>query len=179
VQINRDETNHSLRLAGGWNHDASLGMESFRPFYGRPIILTIVKTPGPMKNATRFFINGVRSDEGPLSRPVEGRETVPDIQHRTDIGVYMGRALSWCGSFRGDVAEAIVYSAALTDEQRAGLESHLAEKYAITLESQVRATRVAFSHSALRTPQFPPSSLAATCSVFRRAASDKWPCWGC
>ncbi len=144
IEIERTQ-DHQLDLAGGFGHDASLGPGSCRPLYGQAIILAIVKTPGPMKDTTRFFVNGEPSTALPLERQVSGSDTVPDIQHRDDIGVFMGKALSWCGSLRGDVAEAIVYNAALDDSTRAGLEAHLAEKYAITLARDFRATRVSFS----------------------------------
>ena len=57
VQINRGE-DHALHLAGGWNHDASLGKGSFKSYYGQPLLLTIIKTPGSMKKTTTFFLNG-------------------------------------------------------------------------------------------------------------------------
>ena len=53
VQINRGE-DHALHFAGGWNHDASLGSGSFKPYYGKPIILTVTKQPGPMRSTTRL-----------------------------------------------------------------------------------------------------------------------------
>lgn len=131
IQINQGE-DHALHFAGGWNHDASLGKGSFKPYYGKTIVLTAIKQPGPMRTATRLFINGepaVRSSGDAL----EGRDTVPDIQHRTDIGAYLGKAVSWAGSIRGDVGEVIVYNKALSDAERLGVEGHLAEKYGLTL----------------------------------------------
>jgi hypothetical protein len=143
VQINRGE-DHALHFAGGWNHDASLGAGSYKPFYGKPVILIITKVPGPMRSTTRIYVNGEpagKSADGAL----EGRDTVPDIQHRTDIGAYMGKAVSWAGSFRGDIAETIVYNRALSDAERQGLESHLGEKFAVPLRTQVAATRAKFT----------------------------------
>jgi hypothetical protein len=145
LQINRDATNHSWRLAGGWNHDATLGPESFRPLYDRPVILTVVKRPGPMKGTTRFFIDGEPSEESPWRRTVDGRDTVPDIQHRNDIGVYLGRAVGWAGSFRGDVAEVVIYNTALGDADRVAVEAQLAEKYAIGLAAQLQGTAAHFT----------------------------------
>ncbi len=131
-QINRGE-DHALHFAGGWNHDASLGAGSFKPYYGKSIILTVTKTPGPMRSSTRMFINGesVLRTAGEL---LEGRDTVPDIQHRTNIGAYLGKAVSWAGSIQGDVGEVLVYNQALSDTERLGIEGHLAEKYGMTLK---------------------------------------------
>lgn len=131
VQINRGE-DHALHFAGGWNHDASLGAGSFKPLYGKPLLLTIIKEPGPIRTTTRFFINGQPATR-PDGQPLEGRDSVPDIQHRTDIGPYLGKALDWCGSIRGDVGEVIVYSQALSDVRRQALESHLADKFGLWL----------------------------------------------
>jgi hypothetical protein len=113
VQINRGE-DHALQLAGGWNHDASLGRGSFRPYYGKSVLLTIVKQPGPMRSTPRLFINGAAALR-PGGEPLEGRDGVPDIQHRSDIGVYLGKALAWCGSIQGDLGEVLVYNSALED----------------------------------------------------------------
>jgi mono/diheme cytochrome c family protein len=136
---------HELSLAGGHGHDAVLGKGSCKPLYGRPMILSIVKTAGPMRQTTRFFINGDPSTAPPLSRPVTGSDAVPDIQHRSDIGLYLGKAANWSGGFRGDVGEVLIYGTALNDDQRYALESHLAEKYAITLPRQFRETRATFT----------------------------------
>ena len=143
VQINRG-ANHALHFAGGWNHDASLGAGSFKPLYGKSIILSVTKRPGPIRSTTRFFINGELANKSP-DAPLEGRDTVPDIQHRTDIGAYMGKALNWSGSFRGDVGEVVVYNKALADPERQAVESYLAEKFGIVLASQIAATRATFT----------------------------------
>ncbi len=143
VQINRGE-DHALHFAGGWNHDASLGAGSFKPLYGKSIILSVTKRPGSIRSTTRFFINGELANKS-ADAPLEGRDTVPDIQHRADIGAHMGKALSWSGSFRGDVGEVIVYNKALSDAERHAVEGHLADKFAIVLASQVAATRATFT----------------------------------
>lgn len=145
VQINRGE-DHALHFAGGWNHDASLGAGSYKTYYRRPLMLIVSKSPGPMRTSTRIYLNGElagKSADGAL----EGRDSVPDIQHRSDIGAYMGKAVSWAGSFRGDVAEAIIYDRVLSDAERQGVESHLGEKYAIPLRSQIAATRARFTEA--------------------------------
>lgn len=143
VQINQGE-DHALHLAGGWNHDASAGRGSFKPLFGQPIILTATKRPGPMRTTTRLFVNGeplAATSGGEL----EGRDTVPDIRHRSDIGAYMGKAVSWAGSIHGDVGEVLVYNQALTDAARAGVETHLAEKFGILLRTQPVAPSAVFT----------------------------------
>ncbi len=143
IQINRGE-DHALHFAGGWNHDASAGAGSFKPLYGRPVIVVVTKEPGPMRTATRIFVNGERIGKAPDGQ-LEGCDTIPDIQHRSDIGAYMGKAVSWAGSFRGDVGEVIVYNRALADAERQRLEIYLGEKYAILLPAQIAATRASFT----------------------------------
>ncbi|MCY2965725.1 MAG: DUF1549 domain-containing protein, partial [Planctomycetota bacterium] len=143
IQINRGEK-HALHFAGGWNHDASLGSGSFQPWYGQPVILTIVKTPGPIRTTTRIYLNSELAGIGDPGK-LEGRDTVPEIQHRADVGAFLGRAVSWAGRIQGDVGEALVYSRALSDATRQGVESWLADKYGIALRSQELATRAKFT----------------------------------
>ena len=132
IQINRGE-DHALHFAGGWNHDASLGAGSFKPYYGKTIILTVTKVAGPMRSSTRLFINGEAALRT-AGEPLEGRDTVPDIQHRSNIGAYLGKAVSWAGSIQGDVGEVLVYNKALNNHERLGIEGHLAEKYGMILK---------------------------------------------
>jgi hypothetical protein len=125
----------SLDFAGGWGHDAVLAPGSFQPRFGKPIIATFVKTPGPIKDTTRFYINGKLA--GPIEgQPVTGRNTVPDIQHRADIGVFLGKALSWCGAFQGDIGEVLVYNTALADADRLGVEVYLGEKFGLWIDEE-------------------------------------------
>ncbi|MBI5757991.1 MAG: PSD1 domain-containing protein [Planctomycetales bacterium] len=144
VQISRPRK-HELQLAGGWNHDAGLGADSMQPLYRQPLLLSITKRPGPMRATTRFFLNGAAAEKSVPPRTVEGRDTVPDIQHRQDIGAYLGKAVSWAGSFRGDLAEAIIYNRVLTDAEREGVELSLAEKYGLILPSQLAQTTTRFT----------------------------------
>lgn len=134
VQINRGEDD-ALHFAGGWNHDASLGSGSFKPHFGRTVLLTVVKRPGPMRSTTELFINGVKAERS-NGEPLEGRDGIPDIQHRSDIGVYFGKALDWCGSIQGDLAEAIVYNSALNSSQRMSVEGYLADRYSLWLDPE-------------------------------------------
>lgn len=125
----------SLDFAGGWGHDAVLAPGAYQPHFGKPIIATFVKTPGPIKDTTRFYINGKLA--GPIEgQPVTGRDTVPDIQHRADIGVFLGKALSWCGAFQGDIGEVLVYNTALADADRLGVEVYLGEKFGLWIDEE-------------------------------------------
>ena len=164
LQINRAE-DHALHVAGGWNHDASLGAGSFKARYGRPTLLIAVKTPGPMRTTTRVFI------DGEPAAIVEGRDTVPAIRHRADIGAFLGRAVGWSGSIKGDVGEALVFDTALLDEQRQGLEAWLGDKYALPLGGPHRvpppsyslAERSHWAYQPIGDPAPPPVRDPAAC----------------
>lgn len=132
LQINRGE-DHALHFAGGWNHDASLGNGSFKSHYGKSLILTVTKKPGPMRTMTRFYLNGEEAV------PTEGRETLPDIQHRSDIGAYLGKATNWAGSILGDVGEVLLYNKALSEDERLAVECHLAEKFGVMIKPLLAA----------------------------------------
>ncbi|MFO0878165.1 MAG: PSD1 and planctomycete cytochrome C domain-containing protein [Gemmataceae bacterium] len=134
-----------LMLAGGWGHDATLGKGSFGPLWNRPLVMTVVKKPGPMRASTRIFVDGVPVEESPLKRKVEGVDGIPDIQHRDDIGLYLGKALAWSGSIRGDVSEAIVFNAALGDEQRTAVELGLMERYGVLHPSVLAQSKATFT----------------------------------
>lgn len=136
LQINRAEE-HALRFAGGWMNDASAGNGSFKPCFGRPTLIVGVKQPGPIRTTTRLFIDG--REVRPPSGELEGRDGIPDLRHRTDIGAFLGKAVSWCGSIEGDVGEALVFSSALDDKSRVGLEAWLGDKYALDLGGPHRA----------------------------------------
>ena len=144
VQINRGEDS-ALHFAGGFNHDASYGQGSFKPYYGKTILLSITKQPGPMRSTTRLFINGEPAI-GPNGEAIEGTDSVLELEHRTDIGVFLGKALGWNGSIRGDLGEVLVYNRALTDTQRLNVESYLAEKFGLLLKPVLDAIpRVEFT----------------------------------
>ena len=134
--IEIDQTqDYSLDFAGGWGHDAILAPGSFRPHFNKPLILTFVKQPGPIRETTRFYLNGQLA--GPLDdQPVTGRDTVPDIQYRDDIGIFLGRALTWCGAFEGDIAEVLLYNSALNDADRFAMELGLGEKYGLWIDQE-------------------------------------------
>jgi cytochrome c553 len=132
-----------LKLAGGWNHDATLGKSSFASYWNNPVLLTVIRKPGPLRTTTRFFIDGIPSEESPLNRKVLGTDGIPDIQHRDDIGLYLGKALSWCGSIRGDIGEVAVFNSALSDEDRTAVEVSMSDRHGLihpTVLSQSKAT---------------------------------------
>jgi hypothetical protein len=134
--IEIDQTQqYSLDFAGGWGHDAILAPGSFQSLFGKPVIVTFVKTPGPIKDTTRFYINGKLA--GPIEdQPVTGRDTVPDIQHRSDIGAFLGKALSWCGAIQGDIGEVLLYNSTLSDADRLGVEVYLGEKFGLWIDEE-------------------------------------------
>lgn len=123
----------SLDFAGGHGHDAILAQNSYKPLYDKTSIITIVKTPGPINQTTRFYINGKLA--GPLpGNTLEGRDTIPDIQHREDVGVFLGKALGWSGAIQGDVGEVLLYNSALPDAQRLAVEAYLGQKYGLWID---------------------------------------------
>lgn len=125
----------SLDFAGGWGHDAILAPGSFQPLFGKPVIVTIIKQPGPMRQSTRFYLNGKLA--GPLNhQPLTGRDTVPDIKHRNDVGVFLGKALGFCGAIQGDIGEVLLYNTALSDADRAGIETYLGEKFGLWINAE-------------------------------------------
>jgi hypothetical protein len=134
IEIDRTQE-HSLDFAGGFGHDVFPGRGSFAPHYGKSVVLTIVKRPGPTRQTTQIFLNGrlLTNPEGAL----DGRDEILDLRHRRDVGVFLGKALGFCGPIQGDLGEVLVYSTALTDRQRQGLERHLAEKYGFLWEGVV------------------------------------------
>ena len=123
--------------------EATSGASLFKPFYGIPIIVTITKKPGPMRTTTAICINGEPVGKSPEG--AGGRDTIPEIEHRNDLGTAIGMATDRLGGFRGDVSEVVIYKHALNDDQRRGLEAHLGEKYAIALRVHSDATREEFT----------------------------------
>ena len=114
-----------LSHSGGFGHNAQLQPQTMWGWYDRPLVLTVVKQPGAMAETTSLYVNGRRIN----AEQITGASTSPEIQHRSDFGVYMGRANRSLGAFRGDVAEVAIYSEALEEEQRASLEAGLLRKY--------------------------------------------------
>ena len=94
IEIDRTQE-HSLDFAGGFGHDVFPGRGSFAPHYGKSVVLTIVKQPGPALKTTQIFLNG-----RPLMNTVgglDGRDEILDLRHRRDVGVFLGKALGFCG----------------------------------------------------------------------------------
>ena len=107
-------------------------------YYGKPVLLSIVKQPGPMRSTTRHIHQRRGRRSGPTASRSKGPTASPNIQHRTDIGVFLGKALGWSGSIQGDLGEVLVYNRALTDEQRLDVEGYLAEKFGLLLNAAAR-----------------------------------------
>ena len=123
LEIRRD--NAFLSHSGGYGHDARMPQQTMWPMYERPIVVTVVKRSGPMAQATSLFVNGspIGSDQ------IDGVGSNPDIRHRNDFGVYLGRANGSLGALRGDVAEVAVFNSVLNTERRESLEASLIAKY--------------------------------------------------
>ena len=134
----------SFDFAGGWTHDAMLGRGSAKLLYDAPRIITVTKSPGPMTAGTRFFFEG-RSSVDVLGRELQGSVAVPDIQHRDDIGVSIGKGVSSSGAVSGDYAEIIVYNRVLTDAECRGVEHHLAVKYGLLSPQMIAHSTQRFS----------------------------------
>ena len=164
VQISRTPE-AELKLAGGWNHDATLGKGSFQSLWNRPLMLTVVKSPGPIGTTTRFFVDGRPSQVSPLGRKVAGSAGIPDIRSRKDIGLYMGKALAWCGSIRGEVSEAIVYGKVLSDEDRTAVEIGLGERYGFLHPAVLALSRATFKPEQKTFWAFQPVKAVASPSV--------------
>ncbi len=140
VQIQRTGP-AELQLAGGWLNDASLGTGSFRPHFGKSLILGISKTPGPWSATTTMSINGQRIEGSQL----KGTQALAQIQHRTDVGVYLGKALGWCGNIKGDIGEIAVWNRTLSTEEMQGLNTHYAQKFGVLLAGTKEESPAIFS----------------------------------
>jgi len=125
----------SLDFAGGWGHDAILNPGSFEPLFDKTVIATFVKHPGPIKDTTRFYLNGQLAGPRP-DQPVTGRDGIPDIQHRADVGLFLGKALTWCGAIQGDIGEVILLNTALSDANRLSLELYLGDKFGLWIDEE-------------------------------------------
>lgn len=130
LQITRSPGGDVLQNAGGFGIDVNLGPGSAELIYNRPVVLTVVKTPGPASSTTRIYVNGETSPLLAVTSPLSPGAP-PRITHRKDVGIILGHALAAVGGFAGDVSEALLYSTALADEQRRSVEAGLVQKYGI------------------------------------------------
>ncbi len=180
---------HQLSIVGGWGHDALLPPGSFAPLYLRPNIITITKTPGPSAANTRIFLNGQPTEFMPSWGIPIGSDLTPDFQPRQsqDFSVMLGQAVAGAGGILGDVGEVVIYSTALSDQQRAGVESHMAESYNITIPLTLAANASsqtanestpavhpidAFVDAKLRERSLTPAPAASRQTLIRRAYFD-------
>lgn len=151
-----------LDLAGGFSHDASLGPGSSQVLYDQPGMLTITRKRGPWTAGTSFWFNSEPSTSA-WGREPTGTDAVPDVQHRKDVGVSLGRVLPWSRGFVGDLAEVIVFNRVLTDVERSGLEATLAMRHGLTVRSLYASAARTFSEAEKNfwafqpvEPPFPP-----------------------
>jgi hypothetical protein len=139
LQIDRGpEGRHRLDHAGGFSRDALIGRpSSFASFYEFPVIITLVKEPGPMRTTSHLFVNGDVID----TVAPAGTDAAPDLRQRRDFSVIFGHAFQQTGSIMGDIAELLIFSQALDSERRFRLEQHVAAKYNIRLDSPADPSR--------------------------------------
>ena len=132
LQVDRTGGGWRLSHAGGWNHDALLPTQSPLALHDRPFALVVVKTAGPMRTSTRFFLNGLL-----VELPMTGSDAIPDIAPRADMGAFIGHVMPWWNGIVGDVAEVAIFSRALSNAEvgtisnvdfRSAEESSLAER---------------------------------------------------
>lgn len=87
---------------------------------GRPAVCTMIHS-GDQSGETALFVNGLRNDNA-TAFPY----------HRTSaIRPYVGCAYRQRSPFRGDIAEIIIYSRALSDSERIAVEDYLTRKYSL------------------------------------------------
>ena len=116
LQVDRTGGGWRLSHAGGWNHDALLPTQSRLLWHDRPFALVVVKTAGPMRTSTRFFLNGLL-----IELPMTGSDAIPDIAPRADMGAFIGHVMPWWNGIVGDVAEVAIFSRALSDAEVAAV----------------------------------------------------------
>ena len=156
-----------LSHSGGFGHNAQLPPQSMWPWYDRPVVITVVKEKGSMRDATTVFLNGQ-----PVDSPLSGVETTPDIRHRTDMGIYLGRASDQLGALRGDIAEVAIYNAALEPDQREGVEAGWLRQYEISSARSEKHPIDAFVRTRLREAGLESAPAADRRTLIRRATFD-------
>ena len=114
-------------LATGWFHDAESRAGSFDGLWAKPVIVTMVKTPGAIGSTTRIFYNGTEQS-------VSGASTKLNVLDGPfEIGTWYG----YGQSAKADYAEVIVYGKALADPDREQLECYLSGKLAIEIDPAI------------------------------------------
>ena len=93
----------------------------------RPWIIAMTRQAGTAGGAIRYYLNGQEA------------EGVPAVQSLLG-GVSAGRI-----SFRGDLAEVILYDTARTEEERRSVEAYLGDKYDILLPWNLEETAAEFA----------------------------------
>jgi len=164
---------HRLSFVGGWGHDGLLAPGSFAPLYFQTCLLTVIKSPGPVSQATQIFINGIPSGQVPQFGPVTGSSAIPDYQERQarDFSLMLGNSVNGAGGILGDIAEVIVYSRPLSDSERQGLEAGLLQEYGIDT-SPMEHPIDAFIKRRLQQEQLPAAGQASRQTLIRRASFD-------
>ena len=111
-------------FATGYSWDATTPDGSFSGLLGQPVIVSYVKSPGPLNSTTRISINGT-------SQPITGSGNVPSI---VDTPFHIGPTYAQYGaqSPTMDVAEVIIYNRVLIDTEIEELETYLCRKYGLS-----------------------------------------------
>lgn len=164
---------HRLSFVGGWGHDGLLAPGSFGPLYFQTCLLTVVKSPGPVSQTARVFINGVPSEQVTKLGPVTGSAAIPDYQERQsrDFSLMLGNSVNGAGGILGDIAEVIVYSRPLSDTERQSLEAGLLQEYDIHTAPNAHSIDT-FIDKRLEQEQLPAAGQASRHTLIRRASFD-------
>ena len=133
--------------------DAKTGQSRVAAHGNRPLIVTMTRRPGLADGATRFHINGQESGE------FLGIQSV--------LGEITGGRLS----FRGDLAEVIIYDTARTEAERRSVEAYLGDKYDILLPWNPGETAAEFTEEEKSFWAFQPVTPRETPAVRDR----EWP----
>ena len=109
-------------LGTGFAADATTAVESYATCFGKPAIVTCVKSPGPMKSSTRIAYNGVW-------QTVSGSSVVPRVKE-TPLHVGGGSPSGYvCPAM--DLAEVLLFTRPLKLEEQNRVGYYLQQKYAI------------------------------------------------
>ncbi len=157
---------NAISHAGGFGHNANGPYGSYRSTFDRVVIITLVKQPGPMAASSKIYVNG--TDLGPLS----GTSTTPDLLHRADWSIFLGNAYHQIGSIRGDISEVLIYSTALDNETRRGVEAGLVRKHGIRNGGNVAHPIDAFIRARLAKEGLSHGEPADRRTLIRRAFFD-------
>ena len=126
------------------------------PGGSRPWIIAGTRRPGTANGAVSYYLNGRESEGSPAVRSLLNQ-------------VASGRI-----SFRGDLAEVILYDSARTEAERRSVEAYLGDKYDILLPWNPEETVAKFSEEEKSFWAFQPVSPRETPAVRDQAWPRTW-----